>query len=335
LVHGRDQDATKVIEDSLSDLDPSVTLIKLNRQAIPGRALVSEIERLGPQCDAAIVLLTPDDLAIPASGARPDVEQEFRARDNVWLEVGWFWARLGLSRTLLVREERVALASDLQGVWHLTYRDSLQEITNDIHAWLSSLGYATEASSTEIVSSTSATGTRAADYEFIHDQARSSLTITGIGMMNLRQRLPVLVRQVEERELKVTIVSMAPDFIAQHQALIDATYRPGLAGDLVQFRSTLSHFGRNHAAALQQITLLGYSGLLTFVATAADLHEPGSVMIAEPYLPSGAFSMVDRPRMVLKRRIEGGLYDRYAAGITAIVEASSPLGSVGVNEEIS
>jgi hypothetical protein len=120
---------------------------------------------------------------------------------------------------------------------------------------------------------------------------------------------------------------MAPEFIAQHQSLIDSTYRPGLAGDLQQFLSTLRYFGIKAPKALDHISLLGYPGLLTFVATAADLGEPGSVMIAEPYLPAGAFSMVDRPRLILKKRIEGGLYDRYAAGIRAIVDASFPLES--------
>ncbi|MFG3604384.1 TIR domain-containing protein [Micromonospora chersina] len=322
LVHGRDNHALVAVEQALNEANPQIELVKLNRQAVPGRALAAEIERIGPQCDAAVVLATPDDHVVSSgTGER----REARARDNVWLEVGWFWARIGLSRTLLIRQESVALPSDLHGVWHLSYVHSPEETAHDLMQWTTSLTYPSEPSSTELISSTSATGTRAADYEYIHSQAASSLTITGIGMINLRQRLPVLLREIDQRGLNVTLVTMSPAFVQDHQELIDTTYRPGIASDLEQFRTSLKYFSREHKKALGRVDLLGYPGILTFVATAADLSEVGSVMIVEPYLPLGAYSMVDRPRMVLKRRVTGGLYDRYAAGIQAIIAASRPL----------
>ncbi len=38
-----------------------------------------------------------------------------RARENVWVEVGWFWGRLGRQRIFLWLEDEVPLPSDLQG----------------------------------------------------------------------------------------------------------------------------------------------------------------------------------------------------------------------------
>jgi hypothetical protein len=322
LIHGRHRAALEAIEDILGAVHPRVEVVKLNRQAVPGRALVAEIERIGPQCDAAVVLATPDDRVASHDESEP---AEVRARDNVWLEAGWFWARIGLPRTLIIRQESVVMPADLQGVWHLSYQHSPQERARDLLEWITSLAYPSEPSTTELISSTSATGTRTADYEYIHSQATSSLTITGIGMINLRQRLPVLLREVDERHLNVTMVTMAPEFVAAHQELIDRTYRPGIASDLNQFRTSLHYFSKDYPKTMERVELLGYPGILTFVATAADLSEVGSVMIVEPYVPLGSYSIVDRPRMVLKRRVTGGLYDRYAAGIQAVVAASTPL----------
>ena len=38
-----------------------------------------------------------------------------RARENVWVEVGWFWGRLGRERVFLWLKDEIKLPSDLQG----------------------------------------------------------------------------------------------------------------------------------------------------------------------------------------------------------------------------
>jgi predicted nucleotide-binding protein len=79
-------------------------------------------EDLASQVSAAIVIVTADDIGgfarirdqetVPATA----LALEPRARENVWVEVGWFWGRLGRERIFLWLKDEVKLPSDLQGV---------------------------------------------------------------------------------------------------------------------------------------------------------------------------------------------------------------------------
>lgn len=79
-------------------------------------------EDLASQVSAAIVIVTADDIGGFARDAKDEampataLHLEVRARENVWVEVGWFWGRLGRERILLWLKDKVQLPSDLQGV---------------------------------------------------------------------------------------------------------------------------------------------------------------------------------------------------------------------------
>ncbi len=60
-----------------------------------------------------MVLLTPDDKASPAGSS---TEEKWRARQNVIMELGWFMARLGRERVLLLHQGSVEIPSDILGV---------------------------------------------------------------------------------------------------------------------------------------------------------------------------------------------------------------------------
>ena len=61
-------------------------------------------------------MLTPDDV-----GAPKDKQDEFkpRARQNVVLELGYFWGRLGRGRVCVLHKGGVELPSDMQGLLYV------------------------------------------------------------------------------------------------------------------------------------------------------------------------------------------------------------------------
>ena len=83
-----------------------------------GHHLFDEIKKANEYCQMAIFLITKDDNVILENGsvvASP--------RDNVIFEVGFFAARHGLERTLLVVEDGAKKPSDWDGILHLSLTD--------------------------------------------------------------------------------------------------------------------------------------------------------------------------------------------------------------------
>ena len=98
-------------------------------------------EELASKVSAAIVIVTADDIGgyakddennvVPAT----NLKLQIRARENVWVEVGWFWGRLGREKIFLWikdtdKDKKVKIPSDLQGV-AITDADKIK------NAWLS------------------------------------------------------------------------------------------------------------------------------------------------------------------------------------------------------
>ena len=140
IIHGRspDRDALKeylleqvgirrviVLADEFSNTDP-----------IP-----LKFERFASSVDGAIALLTPDDvggLAVDPSAAAP------RARENVWVEVGWFWGRRKRSKLLLLKKGAVTIPSDLGNVESYEYTSSPKERDPEIQKFIAKLRSASE-----------------------------------------------------------------------------------------------------------------------------------------------------------------------------------------------
>jgi hypothetical protein len=131
LIHGHATDRVALQEwlqhEELAD--PVV----MAQQFTAGQTLPEKFEFLADEADAAIALATPDDLASPASKA--DVKRE-RARQNVWVEVGWFWGRLGRRRVLLLVRGDVEIPSDLDGIEYHNYQQSVLELETKIRSFL-------------------------------------------------------------------------------------------------------------------------------------------------------------------------------------------------------
>jgi hypothetical protein len=131
LIHGHAKDWIK-LEEFLQDQKLADPVI-MGQEFTAGPTLPEKFEELANDADAAIALATPDDLASTASGVGGT---RARARQNVWVEVGWFWGRLGRSRVLLLLRGNVETPSDLDGLFFFRYRRSVLERKSEIKRFL-------------------------------------------------------------------------------------------------------------------------------------------------------------------------------------------------------
>lgn len=111
IVHGHDSalksEMARLIEKQ------KIEAIILSEQVNKGATVIEKIEEYS-NVDAAICLFTPDDLG----KEKNDTELNYRARQNVVFETGYFMAKLKRENVILVAESGVEMPSDLQGVMY-------------------------------------------------------------------------------------------------------------------------------------------------------------------------------------------------------------------------
>lgn len=109
IVHGHDGELKEAVARLLEkqDIDPVI----LGEKANQGKTIIEKIENYS-DVGAAIMLFTPDDF-----GRAKDSElEQYRARQNVVFEAGYFMAKLGRDHTIMLAAPNVEIPSDLQGV---------------------------------------------------------------------------------------------------------------------------------------------------------------------------------------------------------------------------
>ena len=115
IIHGRSPDRDIFKKYLLKHVG---RVIVLTDEFAPTEPIPLKFERFASSVDGAIALLTPDDiggLATEPAAAAP------RTRENVWVEVGWFWGHRSRSKLLLLRKGAVTIPSDLGNVENYEY----------------------------------------------------------------------------------------------------------------------------------------------------------------------------------------------------------------------
>ena len=134
IVHGHNEAKKLELKSFLSDL--GLRPIILHEQDDMGGTVIEKFEHYAPQCAFAFILLTPDDkLQI-----RDSTDDKWRARQNVIMELGWFMARLGRLRVLLLYKGKLEIPSDILGVLYLEFNKSVLEVAEPIRARLKRVG---------------------------------------------------------------------------------------------------------------------------------------------------------------------------------------------------
>ena len=132
IVHGHDEDLKGKVVSFLkkSSLKPII----LSEQPDKGRTIVEKLEAHA-SVPFVIVLLTKDDI-----GGKDEKSLNPRARQNVILELGYFYGKLTRQRVCCLYEEGVELPSDILGItyipydenWEITLKRELSEVFKDL-----------------------------------------------------------------------------------------------------------------------------------------------------------------------------------------------------------
>jgi hypothetical protein len=135
IVHGHDA----VRRNELQRLIESFGLrpIVLDQQDDRGMTIIEKFEHYASSSGFAFVLMTPDDRGHPGEGDR---EYQFRARQNVIMELGWFMARLGRKRVVLLHKGEVEIPSDISGIVYIRFERSVYEVAQRIRQRLKGEG---------------------------------------------------------------------------------------------------------------------------------------------------------------------------------------------------
>ena len=134
VIHGRG-DAWRAVQDMIrGSSTPSATFEPVVlRELLSGtESLAAKWESVASRAVAAIAVVTPDDIG----GLSVGDETSPRARQNVWLEAGWIWGRLGRGRLLLLVQGNVEFPSDLGGVEFVRFEREPSEAAGQIRTFL-------------------------------------------------------------------------------------------------------------------------------------------------------------------------------------------------------
>ncbi len=135
IVHGQNEAKKLELKDFLAKLglDPVI----LHQQNDLGKTIIEKFEYYAPQCAFAVILLTPDDQVAPADAS---TDAKWRARQNVIMELGWFMAKLGRERVLILNQGKLEIPSDILGVVYAPFTKSVIEVSEIIRERLKVVG---------------------------------------------------------------------------------------------------------------------------------------------------------------------------------------------------
>lgn len=138
IVYGHDKEAKEDLEKMLKSwsLDP----LLLDNLPTGGRTIIEQLEHYIPQCNFAIVLATPDDIGYPRD--KPERKMS-RARQNVVLELGLLYSKLGRKRVAVImkKDDDFERPSDIDGVLYYCFNEKVTETEKRIKKELENNGY--------------------------------------------------------------------------------------------------------------------------------------------------------------------------------------------------
>jgi predicted nucleotide-binding protein/Zn-dependent protease with chaperone function len=134
VIHGHDRMALLELKDYLHTHLPHVTPRLMMAETLGAVSLPEKFEQVASDVRGAIAILTPDDVA--AAGESLEVERQFRARQNVVVEIGWIWGKLGRRRCLLLVRGSIEIPSDLSGIDCFPFQKSPSECAEAVRAFI-------------------------------------------------------------------------------------------------------------------------------------------------------------------------------------------------------
>jgi len=139
IVHGRDTallfELKNFLQNKLKFDEPTILFEKPSL----GRTVIEKFEYHARLADLAFVLMTPDDLGHLSATASGD---QFRARQNVVFEYGYFFGLLGRlgGKVVLLRKGPLEIPSDIDGIVYIDVSSGIdaagEDIRKELRDWL-------------------------------------------------------------------------------------------------------------------------------------------------------------------------------------------------------
>lgn len=142
IVYGHDTESRDALELLLHrwQLNPII----LQNLPAAGDTIIEKLEQyIGQHGNVgyACVLLTPDDEGHEAGASE---KRQYRARQNVVLELGMVLARLGRKRVATLYKDSVEPPSDMSGLIYIGFKERLEEAKEKLYRELREAGYPIE-----------------------------------------------------------------------------------------------------------------------------------------------------------------------------------------------
>jgi hypothetical protein len=135
VVHGHDRESRLALENFFFRRMPHVVPIAMIQESDAAATLPEKFERIAGRARGVVAILTPDDIAVSLGAGLGGL----RARQNVIIELGYCWARLGRDRCFLMTRGTLELPSDLQGVEVHRFTESPGECSEALSDFIGSL----------------------------------------------------------------------------------------------------------------------------------------------------------------------------------------------------
>lgn len=121
VVHGHDHRRLSAVSQFLAQVTDGHELVVLHEQPNRGQTLIEKFESNAMRAAHAVVLLTADDVGRAATHSND--EDRPRGRQNVVLELGFFFGKLGRKHVTVLRDPGVEEPSDMNGLVYIPLDD--------------------------------------------------------------------------------------------------------------------------------------------------------------------------------------------------------------------
>ena len=114
IVHGHDNEAKQEVARFIEKLN--INAVILHEQPNKGRTVIEKLVEESHTAGYAIILLTPDDVGYVKGTEK---QEEFRSRQNVVLELGYFIGKIGRENICVLLKDNTTIPSDFNGVLYI------------------------------------------------------------------------------------------------------------------------------------------------------------------------------------------------------------------------
>jgi hypothetical protein len=330
ITYGHNEKLKDQLVEILQSIDGfTITTYVLKDILQAGDSIPSKLEEYSIKCDLSIILATEDDYVATKNSDK----SEPHARQNVWMEYGFFWAKLGLSRTLLLAQESIAIPTNIGDNYFILFKEDIYSIRTKIVWHIQNLSNRKSGNLTEMLYLNNDPNQLSRDWRELHELSHYRLIITGISFGNMRHDLPELINKVVKcQDLHLVIVAADPYFVFRNRKLFKLLHGANAVQDNLTFFNLLNDVITKVATSKQikkaiksRLKILLFSGYSTGATVYCEDKHRSQHMIFQPFTYRARDRRFDSVRFRLKKRAINGAFDSIYNSLNVQITLSKPV----------